>query len=108
MSLSARFRAGSNFPAPGYWEFRGGDRYFVSETRNHVRVPAYSRLDVRGNRTFTWKQKRLTLFLEALNLYGRDNVRATSPGIDIRTLQVFDLFGTMFPFIPSAGVLLEF
>ena len=107
MSVSTRFRAGSNFPAPGYWEQRG-DQYFVGDARNLVRVPVYSRLDVRGNRTFTWRQKRLTLFVEALNLYGRDNVRTASPGVSGRTFQAFGLFDTMFPFIPSAGFVLEF
>jgi hypothetical protein len=125
MSFSSRFRAGSNFPAPGYYESRPSagappdtilfsgpgpsDRvYFVGSSRNNVRVPFYSRLDVRANRTFTWKTTRLTLFAEALNLYGRDNVRASGPGINGRNYQVFGIFDSMFPMIPSAGILLEF
>ena len=107
MSVSARFRSGSNFPAPGYWEARGSDHY-VSDRRNGLRVPVYSRLDVRANRTFTWSQKRLTLFVEALNTYGRSNVRFASPGVNVRTGQAFGLFDTLFPFVPSAGVLVEF
>ena len=51
---------------------------------------------------------RLTLFAEVLNLYARDNVRAGSAGIDGGTLQVFGLFDSMFPLIPSAGLSLEF
>ena len=82
--------------------------FFLSTARNNVRVPVYSRLDVRANRTFTWKTTRLTLFAEALNLYGRDNVRAASPGINGNTHQLFGLFDSMFPMIPSAGVLVEF
>jgi hypothetical protein len=107
LSVSGRFRSGSNFPATGYWERRGDD-YFVSDRRNELRVPVYSRLDVRANRTFTWSQKRLTLFVEALNTYGRRNVRLASPGVNVRTGQAFGLFDTLFPFVPSAGVLLEF
>ncbi len=107
MSASARFRSGSNFPATGYWEARGSD-HFVSDRRNELRVPVYSRLDFRANRTFTWSQKRLTLFVEALNTYGRSNVRLASPGVNVRTGQAFGLFDTLFPFVPSAGVLLEF
>src|SRR5688572_16144992 len=55
MSFSARFRAGSNFPVPGYFETRGAGVsapagpppfFFVSNTLNRLRVPVYSRLDV--------------------------------------------------------------
>lgn len=108
MSFSSRFRAGSNFPAPGYYESRGEDRYFLSTERNNLRVPVYSRLDVRANRTFTWQSRRLTLFVEALNVYNRTNVRAASPGINGNTHQVFGIFDAMFPRIPSVGFLLEF
>ncbi len=107
LSFSARFRAGSNYPTPGYWEARG-DQYFLSERRNELRIPAYSRLDMRANRTFTWEHKRLTLFVEALNVYARKNVRPASPGIDGRTFQAFGLFDTLFPLLPSLGFLIEF
>ena len=73
-----------------------------------MRVPVYSRLDVRANRTFSWRATRLTLFAEVLNLYARDNVRASRPGINGITHQVFGLFDSMFPLIPSAGLSLEF
>ena len=114
-SFSARFRAGSNFPVPGYYEARtapaapnGPELYYLSSTRNDLRVPVYSRLDVRANRTFSWGATRLTIFAEALNLYARANVRASSPGINGITHQVFGLFDSMFPFIPSAGLSFEF
>ena len=115
MSFSTRFRAGSNFPVPGYYESRPStfagqtiDAYYLSETRNAVRVPVYTRLDVRANRTFSWRATRLTVFAEVLNLYARENVRASSPSINGATRQVFGLFETMFPLIPSAGVSIEF
>jgi len=115
MSFSARFRAGSNFPAPGYYEARpltiAGqelEAYYLSDARNRLRVPLYSRLDVRANRTFSWRATRLTVFAEVLNLYARENVRATSPGINGMTHQVFGLFDSMFPLIPSAGLSWEF
>jgi hypothetical protein len=107
LSLSARFRAGSNFPVTGYWASRDGE-YFVGTERNTVRVPLYSRLDVRANRTFTWERRRLTLFLEAINVLNRSNVRFALPAIDRRTFQTTGLLETMAPLIPSAGILLEF
>jgi hypothetical protein len=106
-SAAAKFRSGSNVPAVGYWE-QQGDAFFVGSTRNTVRVPLYSRLDVRANRTFNWQSKRLTLFVEVMNLLGRDNVRYEQPGVDVRTRQAFGLFNSMIPRVPSAGVLIEF
>lgn len=106
-SVAAKWRAGSNIPVTGYWEQRDG-RYFLSTERNGLRLPTYSRLDVRANRTFNLGSRRLTLFVEVLNALAHDNVRAGSPGINIRTQEVFELFQSMIPFVPSAGVLIEF
>ena len=106
-SGSARFRSGSNMPTVGYWESHDG-KDFVSDRRNELRVPLYSRLDVRANRTFTHQRTRLTLFVEALNVLGRKNVRMAAPGVDLRTRQAFGLYDSLFPFVPSAGILLEF
>jgi hypothetical protein len=108
MSFSTRFRFGSNFPAPGYYEERAGGLYFLSTSRNTLRVPVYSRLDLRANRTFTWPSVRLTVFAELLNVYNRENVRAESPGINAITHRVTGLFEPMFPMIPSAGFSMEF
>ena len=107
LSLSGRFRAGSNFPTTGYWAERDGT-YFAGTERNVVTVPAYSRLDIRANRTFTWDRKRLTLFLEAINVLGRENVRFALPSINRRTFEATGLYEPMVPRIPSVGVLLEF
>jgi hypothetical protein len=106
-SLSGKLRMGSNTPAVGYWTERDG-AFFVGSTRNTVRVPLYSRLDVRANRTFNWDKRRLTLFVEVLNALGHDNVRFEQPGINRRTFQAFGMFSSMIPLVPSAGILIEF
>ena len=106
-SLAGKLRLGSNTPAVGYWEQRNGAE-FVSSTRNTLRLPVYSRLDVRANRTFNWDKKRLTLFVEVMNVLGRENVRYEQPGVNILTLQAFGMFNSMIPRIPSAGILIEF
>jgi hypothetical protein len=107
LSLSARFRYGSNFPTVGYYDARDGT-YFVGAERNAVRVPEYSRIDVRANRTFTWERKRLTLFLEAINVANRRNSRSVVPSVDLQTFAATGLYETMVPLIPAVGVLLEF
>jgi hypothetical protein len=68
-------------PAPGYYEQKG-EEFFVSSMRNTLRLPTYSRVDVRANRTFNWARKRLTLFAEVINLMNRDNVRFNPPGVN--------------------------
>jgi outer membrane cobalamin receptor len=107
LSLGARYRTGSNFPITGYWAEQEGT-FFVGRERNTVRLPRYSRLDVRANRTFTWDRKRLTLFLEGINLLNQPNVRFALPAVNRRTFEATGLLETMAPFIPSVGVLIEF
>ena len=57
-AASAKFRYGSNVPLVGY--FSGTPEALrLSNLRNRVRLPAYSRLDLRANRTFTFSRRRL-------------------------------------------------
>ena len=106
-SVSAKVRAGTNVPAPGYYTQEGSD-YFVAATRNTLRLPTYSRVDLRANRTFNWSRKRLTLFAEVINLLNRDNVRFNPPGVNTTTRRVSNLFESLIPIVPSAGILIEF
>ncbi len=106
-SVSAKLRAGSNVPAPGYYAQEGSD-YFVSSSRNTLRLPTYARVDVRANRTFNWSRKRLTLFAEVINLLNRENVRFNPPGVNTTTRRVSNLFESLIPIVPSAGILIEF
>jgi hypothetical protein len=108
MSVNARWRFGSNRPIPGYLDQRPGDLFFVGSTRNQLRVPAYSRLDARFDRTYQWSRRRLTLFAEVINVLNRENVRPVVPGINTRTGQAFDPLDPMFPIVPSVGLTIEF
>lgn len=107
-AVSLKIRTGSSPPIPGY--FKGtNDALFVSDVRNQVRLPEYLRIDARANRTFTYNQKRLTLFLEVINLTGRRNwgtaeggVRTTSP------FQATNWTEKLIPWLPSIGILIEF
>ena len=106
-SLSARMRYGSNFPIVGYVG-RDANGYLLSAQRNGIRLPAYSRLDLHADRTFTYRKNRLTLFLEVVNAMNRDNYRPNSPGVNINTRRVFDPIESLFPLLPVAGLLIEF
>lgn len=106
-SFVAKLRIGSNFPIPGYYASRDG-AYFVTDVRNTARLPVYSRLDLRANRTFNWSRRRLTLFAEIINVLNRDNVRFTPRGINVTTRTATKPFDSMLPIIPSVGILIEF
>ena len=106
-SLSARFRYGSNFPLRGYiGENAAG--YVLSEQRNGLRLPTYVRLDLRADRTFTYRSRRLTLFLEVVNATAHDNQRPSSTGVNLTTRRVFEPTESTFPLLPIAGILFEF
>ena len=106
-SVSGKFRYGSNFPMPGYWQQNDG-RVFVGERLNEVRVPAYARLDLRVNRVFNYTKRRLTLFAEVMNALNRNNSRFRTPAINGNTGEVFEYLQDLFPRLPSAGILVEF
>jgi CarboxypepD_reg-like domain len=107
-SVSARGRLGSNFPLAGYYDRVSGDQYTIGATRNSERLPLYSRVDVRADRTFTRRSRRLTLFVEVVNAFNRANLGSADPGINVRTRAVTGLVETLFPLLPSAGLLIEF
>jgi hypothetical protein len=106
-SLSSRMRYGSNFPIRGYIG-EGVNGYVLSAQRNGVRLPAYARLDIRADRAFTYRNSRLTLFIEVINATNRDNFRYDSSTVNLVTRRVFDPTESMFPLLPVAGVLFEF
>ena len=76
----------------------GEPAYVLGTYRNVARYPGYSRLDARVQRSFIRGQKRLTLFVEAVNALNHDNFGPAGPGNA----------ESLFPIVPSAGLLIEF
>jgi hypothetical protein len=105
-SVSVRFRYGSNYPLVGYFEDRDGDLY-IGTFRNDLRVPVYSRLDVRANRSFDMTYGRLTLFAEVINVLNHENVRQDFQGFNA-DLRYNEPFEELFGIVPTVGVLFEF
>ncbi len=106
-AMSIKIRTGSSPPLPGY--FRGTtDALFISDLRNQVRLPQYLRIDARANRTFTYNKKRLTLFLEVINLTGRRNLGWSEGSINSSTFRATDWTEKLIPWLPSIGILIEF
>ena len=118
-SVSGRYRYGSNYPMVGYIgeasAFQGqnpivdGRPLFLGlvAQRNTLRLPAYSRLDVRADRAFTWSGRRLVLFLDVANVLNRTNVRNSSYSVD-GAGRVFETTESLMPIVPSGGFVIEF
>jgi len=118
-SVSARFRYGSNYPIAGYIgpaqtslgtnPLIDGRPLFSSlvSDRNTLRLPAYSRLDVRADRAFNWSGRRLVLFVDVANVLNRTNLRNASYSVD-RFGRVFETTESLMPIVPSGGFVFEF
>ena len=118
-SVSARYRYGSNYPITGYIGLPApqlgaptvadGLPVFLglSRERNVLRLPPYSRLDVRADRAFTWSRRRLVAFVDVANVLNHRNLRNTSYVID-GAGRVRGRAGSLLPFVPSGGLVVEF
>jgi hypothetical protein len=109
VNVSARFTYGSGMPLPGFYRQDGTGAYFLTTNRNGLRAPDYQRTDLRLNKAYVHKKSKATLFAEVINLTNHHNRDFDSPGpYDSVTTQTFPKFFSMFPILPSAGVLVEF
>ena len=118
-SVSARYRYGSNYPLLGYVgepAARLGQVpvidgqplfYGLARDRNTLRLPAYSRLDIRADRAFTWSSRRLVLFVDVANIFNRTNLRNTPYFVD-GAGRVLNVTESLMPIVPSGGFVIEF
>jgi len=108
VNLSVKWLYGSGFPMPGFFR-RAGATYFLSESRNALRLDPYQRADLRINKAYVFDRWKLTLYGEVVNMLNRHNYRFDSFGsYNTRTAQINVYLDRMFPILPSAGVVLEF
>ncbi len=107
LNLSAKYRYGSNLPIAGFYA-EANVGFVLASERNLLRVPPYSRLDLRANRAFFFKRSKLTLYAEVANVLNRIHYRYTDASVDPRTGRVVFDRDTLFPLLPAAGVTWEF
>jgi hypothetical protein len=111
VNVSARFTYGSGMPLPGFYtaQVGAGTAYFLTTNRNGLRAPDYQRTDVRLNKSYVHKKSKITLFAEIINVTNHHNSDFDSPGpYDSTTGRTFPKFFSMFPILPSAGIVYEF
>ena len=108
INISGHLTYGSGMPLPGFY-LRDSGGYVIATTRNQLRAPAYQRTDIRLNKAYTHKQNKTTLFAEIVNITNHNNRDFDSPGpYDQVTGRTFPKFFSMFPILPSVGVVMEF
>jgi hypothetical protein len=106
-AANVKVRVGSNVPLVGY--FKGTvdpDVLTLSTARNQVRLPLYARVDLRLDRTFTFDRRRITAFIEIINVLNRRNIRQMAGSVFGSTASNFTQ--REIPIIPSIGILIEF
>uniref|UniRef100_Q01NY6 TonB-dependent receptor n=1 Tax=Solibacter usitatus (strain Ellin6076) TaxID=234267 RepID=Q01NY6_SOLUE len=107
INLSVKSSYGSGFPIPGYLQ-QIGALYYLTNVRNQLRMRSYLRTDVRLNKSWTKDKWKLTLFGEVINLTNRTNyIYDSFNGYNTKTFQAFLTLDTMFPILPSAGIVFE-
>jgi hypothetical protein len=107
VNLSARSSWGSGLPIPGFLHTVNGS-YYLTSVRNSQRLGTYNRTDVRVNKAWTHAKWKLTLYGEVVNLTNRTNYLFESlNSFNTKTGQAYVTVDTMFPILPSAGLVFE-
>ena len=106
-TISSKLRVASNVPIAGYFE-RRGEELFLSDRRNQSRLPVYARLDARFNHVFNFTKRRLTLFVEVVNVLNRTNFGPDDGSIAFQTGRALGYSRSLLPVLPSAGLIVEF
>lgn len=108
VNFSGHFTYGSGMPLPGFYQ-RVGDGYALARDRNRLRAPAYERADVRVNKAYVHQRFDATLYAEVVNVTNHANRDFDSAGpYDPVTRRVAPNFYSMFPILPSVGVVFTF
>ena len=108
-NLSGAWRYGSGTPWVGFLQ-REGASFALGSERNRIRVPDYSRVDLRANKAFLFKKWKLTLSGEVLNvLYHQNEFNIESNLVRFRaTGRFINGLRESFRILPSVGVAIEF
>jgi hypothetical protein len=108
VNLSAHVTYGSGMPLPGFYQL-GDSSYLISQNRNGLRAPVYQRTDLRLNKAYVKQRVKTTVFGEIVNVTNHKNQDFDSPGpYEPTTGRTYPKFFSMFPILPSVGMMLEF
>ena len=72
--------------------------------QNGARLPSFNQLDLRVDKTWTFRTWQLSAYLDVQNVYNQGNVEGTSYNYNSTLMQ----YATGIPFLPSFGLRGEF
>ncbi len=107
LNVSMKYRYGTDFPIAGFLARDANGRVLLSDQRNLLRMPVYSRLDLRVNKASRFDRWQLTLYGEVLNILAHDNARWTSTQ-DTTNGSLSVNQDSLFPLLPLAGIRIDF
>ncbi len=98
---------GSGFPIPAWLTVSSGV-YNLAAQRNQLRMDYYQRTDLRINKTWTHDKWKTTLYGELLNMTNRTNrIFNSLNSYNTSTGRTSIALDSMFPILPSIGILFE-
>ncbi len=107
LSATARFSTGHPF-TPVVLRSNGIDAWTEAGALNAASLPDYHRLDLRLSRTLPTARGRVTLHVDLINVYDRDNVRNVDVTYDPATRTLTRTRRLQAPFMPVFGFSAEF
>ena len=107
INLSAKVLYGSGFPFfTQNVQFVGSQ--FILSPATHNRIGPYERLDVRFDKAWAFKQWKMTLYAEGLNMTNHDNLRLLGSTFDLTTGNSIPITAHGLPITPTVGVTFDF
>jgi outer membrane receptor protein involved in Fe transport len=112
VSLSARYRWSSGLPVPGYYRADLTAEYpqfWLSDQRNQFRMPAFSRLDLRADKSWYRPRSRITFYIELTNALNQRHYRFCSfEQLPFGVTSGWLARERTIPILPMAGLRMEF
>ncbi|MBL8970794.1 MAG: TonB-dependent receptor, partial [Myxococcales bacterium] len=104
--VGGRFRLVSGNPTTLYKDgvFNNEDGGYLNARGTQGRLPAFHQLDLRVDKTFTYKRMLVNVYLDVINVYNHQNPEAIVYSFNLQQSTV----QAGLPIIPSLGVRLEF
>jgi Gram-negative bacterial TonB protein C-terminal/TonB-dependent Receptor Plug Domain len=106
--IGGRFRLVSGNPYTpnlhGVMDAQSGSYIPIAGALNSRRLPMFHQLDLRVDKTFTWRRAKLSVYLDVQNVYNHQNSEFQNSAYDFSRTQPI----TGLPIIPSLGTKIEF
>ena len=107
-SFGARFRLVSGNPTTevlrGVYDSTSDSYIPISGPRNGGRLAPFHQLDLRVDKTWTWRYLKLNVYADVQNVYNRRNVEGTQYSYDFQQKKTI----AGLPILPTLGAKLEF